>query len=321
MKRRFWKTALFAVLIAVVICIAGGCGSSATSDKTAGNSIRTLTDSKGNTVKVSEKPQRIVSMMLDADEILMDLVSPSRIAALTYLSDDPGISHISERSKQIKNRIKGQNAEQILALKPDLVLIPDFWSPTVLQTLRDMKIPVYVYKTPYTIEAVKSTMKEIAGVVGETQRGNELNRELEKRLAKLQDKLVKIQSLPPRKVIAITGAGAYGTKGSLYDDMCSFLHINNCQRDLKLDKSTMIPKELIVQANPDIIIVPSWNSPGMHKVQEIKELLEDPSLKSVNAVKTKNIKAIPGQSLYCINHYIADSMELLAKTVYPEHFK
>ena len=308
-----------AVLMLFCVIYISACGKN--SDSNTGAELRTLTDSKGNTVKIVKKPQRIVSMMLDADEILMDLVAPSRIAALTYLSDDPGISHISDKSKQVANRIKGQNAEQILALKPDLVLIPDFWSPVVLQTLRDMKIPVYVYKTPYTIMAVKSTVKEIADVVGEPRKGEEINRSLDERLNRLQKKVISIKSVPLRKVIAVTGAGAYGTKGSLYDDMCTFLHINNCQRDLKLDKNSMIPKELIVQANPDIIIIPSWESPGMHKVQGTQELLQDPSLKSVTAVKNKNIVAIPGQSLYCINHYIADSMEILAKTVYPELFK
>ena len=35
------------------------------------------------------KPQRIVSLNLCTDQLLLQLVEPERIAALTYLSDDP----------------------------------------------------------------------------------------------------------------------------------------------------------------------------------------------------------------------------------------
>lgn len=314
------KRRLFLLVVAVITftCLLTGCKKKETISTV---SLRTWQDSKGNTVQVVEKPQRIVSMMLDADETIMELVPASRIAALTYLSDDPGISHIYDRSKQVKGRMKGQSAEQILSLKPDLVLIPDFWSPAVLQTLRDMKIPVYVYKTPYTLSAIRETIKEIARVVGEPEKGKELIQTFDNRLKQLQVRIEPIRNQPAKKVIAITGAGAYGARGSLYDDMCGFLHINNCQRDLKLDKGTMLPKELIVQANPDLIIVPSWNSPGMQNTQNVQEVLEDPSLKGVTAVRTRSVKALPGQVLYCINHHVADSMETLAKAVYPDLFK
>lgn len=58
----------------------------------------------------------------------------------------------------------------------------------------------------------------------------------------------------------------------------------------------MLPKELIVQANPDLIIVPSWNSPGMQNTQNVQEVLEDPSLKGVTAVG-------PGVSKHCRGRY------------------
>ena len=82
-----------------------------------------------------------------------------------------------------------------------------------------------------------------------------------------------------------------------------------------------ISKEIIIKENPDVIIVPGWDAPGMLKVQSIKEILEDESLQTVKAVKNKNVQQVPGKCLYCVSPYVADSIEILAKAVYPEVFK
>ena len=119
--KRFWIWLFTAVLC--LFCL--GCGQ----PKEGGGegSQRTITDAVGNEVTLPAKPQRIVSMTLGTDELLMDLVPTDRIAALTYLSDDSGISHISDRSGAVEHKIRGTSAEAILALHPDLILIGDWW--------------------------------------------------------------------------------------------------------------------------------------------------------------------------------------------------
>ena len=156
------------------------------------------------------KPQRIVSLTLGTDEILMDIVAPERIAALTYLSDDSGISHISERSIQVKNKIKGNSAEAILALKPDLVLIADWWGLNILDTLREMGINVYVYKTPYTVADVKKTIREVAFIVGEAERGETVIRTLipgyrlcRRKFQVLQTAMSEVLSLLQAKALSV----------------------------------------------------------------------------------------------------------------------
>lgn len=178
----FKKLGIF-ILSLIFICITlSGCQSLVDDKKMSVSKKHTVTDSVGNKVTLPVKPQRIVSLTLGTDEILMDIVAPERIAALTYLSDDSGISHISERSIQVKNKIKGNSAEAILALKPDLVLIADWWGLNILDTLREMGINVYVYKTPYTVADVKKTIREVAFIVGEAERGETVIRDFDTRI-------------------------------------------------------------------------------------------------------------------------------------------
>ena len=57
---------------------------------------RILIDPAGRRQQLREKPRRIVSMVLSSDEILMDLVEPSRIRGMTFLATDRISSNCSD---------------------------------------------------------------------------------------------------------------------------------------------------------------------------------------------------------------------------------
>lgn len=146
------KLAVFFICVIIACCSCLGCGN----DKPENNGTRVVKDAKGYEVKVPAHPMRIVSFSISCDEILLGLVEPERIASVSYLCDDAGISHVVEKSKAVKERIKGTpSVERIMALKPDLVILGDWWTPDCIQTIRDMGISVYVYKTPYTVADIK----------------------------------------------------------------------------------------------------------------------------------------------------------------------
>ena len=96
----------------------------------------TVTDSQGAVIKLPRKPQRVISVNIASDEILIGLVSPARIAALSYLSEEPGISHIVEAAKAVSVKLRAQT-EPIVALQPDLVLVPDWLPAEFPLALRD----------------------------------------------------------------------------------------------------------------------------------------------------------------------------------------
>jgi len=82
-------------------------------------------------------PQRIVSLTLAADEILLALTPPERITALTYLADDPTYSNVRAEAHAIPHKVKA-NAEQVLALQPDLIIVSAHTNAAVKGLLRSM---------------------------------------------------------------------------------------------------------------------------------------------------------------------------------------
>src|SRR3546814_8871463 len=73
-------------------------------------------------VAAAAQPRRIVSMNMCADQLLIELADHSQIAALTELSRDPVLSFHADRAQSYP--VAGGSAEEVLMLRPDLVVSP-----------------------------------------------------------------------------------------------------------------------------------------------------------------------------------------------------
>lgn len=300
----------------LILLLMSGC--STTREKSA--DLKSVIDSTGVQMKVLQKPQRIVSMTIGTDEIVMDLVAPERIAALSSLADDPGISYIADRSAQVPRKISNYSAESLIALQPDLVLIADWWQPNTLEILRKSGIAVYTYKTPITLSEIKTTVAEIAAVVGEPEAGARIIANYEQQLAAIQTKLQTVPTSERKSLLTTTNKSGFGGASSVYADMCRYANINNALGNIPNSKVYTMSKENIVAINPEIIITCIWNARGMVENQRRDEIISDPAFQSVKAIQNRQVIELDGKYIYCNSHYIAYSLQKLAAAIYPQYF-
>lgn len=132
------------------------------------------------------RPQRIVSMNLCTDELLMRLVDPSRIASITYLSQQPvnaslGLGHITSRLK-----INHGLAEEVLMQKPDLVLAGSFSATAATAMLRRLGLTIVTFEPENTFDDMRANIRKMGAAVGEPERAEEVIAEFDTRLAALQ---------------------------------------------------------------------------------------------------------------------------------------
>lgn len=207
-KQKYQKIITALLLCLSILLIVAGC-SSDSAQKSNSTAAYTVTDSQGHKLYFKEKPQRIISMSISTDEILIDLVPSSRIAAFSRLVDDPGISNIVERAQSVGSRVDGQSSEAIMALHPDLILIPDFVKPEVIQSLRDMNLQVYVYKTPKSMDDVRQCIRFLGEAVGEKERGEMMVTAMDEHLKKVQDKIGKIPKEKQKRIVFMRSNGDY----------------------------------------------------------------------------------------------------------------
>lgn len=322
MSGRQYHSLLFIVLLFISILMLGGCTNNK-QDKFVSDSGKgyTVTDATGTKVNFAERPKRIISLSSSVDEILLDMLPPERIAALTNLADDPGICSTTEKAKAVKQRVQSKNVEAILSLNPDLVLMPDWLGPEKVQGLRDVGIKVYVYKTPVTLTDIQKSIVEIATVVDAREQGDKLVLAMQKKLDNVQQKLKELPSDKKQVVVPLSLMGAFGGKGTTFDDICNYANVTNGISAAGIDKNAVIAKEKIVEINPDAFILPTWDFGKSGDAENfIYETMSDPAFETVKAIRNKRLIQIHDAYLYSISHYAANAVDEISRAVYPEYF-
>lgn len=308
---------IVSLLVSFTLLLISGCASySQPNQSTVGYEVQ---DSQGYIVKLPNKPSRIASLSLGADEIIVGLVSMERILALTYLADDSGISNVAEQAKLVPNKIKA-NPETIIALQPDLLFIADWQPVELIQILREAGIPVYVYKTPKTIADVKLVIHEIAHAVDEEKKGQEMVSQMEQQLLMVQKSLGRVSAAEGKTVVLFSLMGGIGGKGSLFDDICQYAGVINGASKVGVGKNEIMSKEQIVKANPDVLIMPMWDYSGKIDINQFKsEVQADPAFQTLTAIRQQQLVMIPDRHLSCTSQYIVQGVADVAKAAYPQY--
>ena len=309
------------IVLFIVSFLMSGCAQLVGSQTTTAQekNVRILTDCTGTEIELPQKPRRIVSLTLATDEITLALVGPERMLALTDYADEEGLSNITTIAKAVPNRVGG-DAEAILALKPDLVISPDWWRVETAMTLRQMGIPVYMYKTPNNISTVKESILAIAEAVNEPQKGKELIFNMD---AVLEDVRQRTQTIAPeaKKTAIWYSMMVASGKGSHFEDICNYAHLNDGAALAGVKRGESLPKEALIRVNPDLLLMPNWTNKGKLDVAQVRREVEnDPALQGVKAVQNHQLITVPDRYLYCISQYIVYGVRDIAQAAYPQLF-
>ena len=135
---------------------------------------------------VQAKPQRIVSLNLCTDQMLLQLVPGERIAAVTYLASDPRQSVEAVAAAKIR-KTRG-TAEDVVALKPDLILAGTFSTRETVSLLRRLGYTVLDFAPPASMADIRRDTLAMGRAVGEPERAASLVRRFDARVAELTAK-------------------------------------------------------------------------------------------------------------------------------------
>lgn len=309
----------FFVLLIMCLSLIGCTNIQSSVDKNI-NIIYTVTDSTGKELSFSEKPHRIVSLNVSADEILLDLVDNRRLVALSALSDDKGICSSVDKAKNVEGRVYGNNIEGILIYQPDLVIVPNYNSNTI-NALRSAGLKVYVYKTPSNMEEIFLFIKALGEVTGEDKKAGQMTESLKQRLQNVHD--IVNSAVPEDKklsVIMLSFNGPIGMKGT-FSDVCYYAGIKNCLADIDIPFQNELSQETLLELNPDIIITPSWDYSKKGDPEVFRNnIINNPLYKDIKAVKNNKVIRVKDSDLYSTSQYVVNAVEELARKAYPELF-
>lgn len=196
----------------------------------------------------SAQPKRIVSLNLCSDQILLDMVPRERIAALSFLATDPTMSVDAERAAGI-SIVRGE-AEEVLALAPDLVLAGAYSTPATQNLLTRLGVPVVPVPLASTFDEIREVVRLIARVTGEEARGEEMVRTFDARLAEAG---APEGANEPTALAYQVNSLASGP-GSLMDEMLKAAGLRNYAADRTLGPAGRLPLETMVMDPPDLLV-------------------------------------------------------------------
>jgi iron complex transport system substrate-binding protein len=313
------KIILFLILLCFFI---SGCSGEKNTAKNLINAYTVLDDS-GASVTLQGKPQRIVSLTYGTDEIIAELVDLKTITAFSHWADDAQLSFLNKEQLRAVKKRSSENAEAVLQLNPDLVLVSTATVPGVVKSLRDMGLPVYVARSPKTYDEMKEKIMGMAKLVQEEGKGQEIVGKMDRDLAETEKHLTGITAPKQKVVMLFYFGGVSGRRGNLVDEMLKMAHIRNGAAELGMGiGSNTISKEQVVEKNPDVFFIPAWNFG--HEDNDVEkyrqEILTDPAFKNVKAIKNNKVIAIGENYRNVASQHIVESIRVFAMAVYPECF-
>ena len=313
------RCSLIALLILISICLTGCLNNGG---NTAQQTAYTVTDAKGTQVNIPAKPKRILTLSLGTDEIMLGLVEPERMVAVNSLLDDPTTSSMVQLGKKVSKKVDYPTAEEIFSLQPDLVIIPDWGDLARVDVLRDLGIPVVVCKGPRNLADIKETITLLAQAAGEPERGEKLLQKMDEKLADISAKVAEISEKDRRSVVLISLMKNYGGIGCTFDEACKLAGVTNGLATVGLKSGEVLTKEKLVESDPDILFLPSYNDHGNLDIDRIKnEYVNDPSLQGMKAIKNGQLVEPDEGYIYNCSQDFVFAVQEIAYRVYGDKFK
>ena len=316
--RNVMKIMVFLLLCAV--CLAAGCGKGKTDNDSVDHSY-SVTDMAGVKVTFKEKPKRILTLSMATDQIVLGLVPSDYLVGINALLDDPTSSNIVSIAKRVKTKIDQPGAEQIMALRPELVIVPEWGKSEMVDSLRELGLKVVIVKAPKRIDDVRLLIRQIAAPMGEKAKGEELIGLMDAKIKEIQEKTAKIPPEKRKNAVLISLMKTYGGAGCIYDDACQYANVINGISAVGLKNGQVLTKEMLVKSNPDFLIMPVYNDHGKFDTKKYNDTyLKDPSLQSMKAIRNQQIIYPRESFLYNCSQDVAYCVAEIARCAYGEEF-
>lgn len=216
-------------------------------------------------------PRRIASLYLCADQYLLALADPGQIVGLSRYARDPVLSAHARQAASIPT-IRG-SAEEILKLRPDLLLTSAGRNREVLARLDGRGIPMLKVRTAETYAEIKARIREVAAAVGHPERGEAMIARMDARLARVP------RASGGGRVAAYYQRRGYLTGGgTLIDELMRRVGLANLATRLGQPALSRVSLERIVRARPDFLLVESSTD---RVTDQGTEMLHHPALSGI----------------------------------------
>ncbi|GBC75326.1 Vitamin B12-binding protein [archaeon HR06] len=272
----------------------------------------TVVDGYGRAVTIEKEPFRIVSLAPSVTEILFAIKAGDKVIGVDKFSDYP--KEVTDKVKEGKIAVVGGIVdpvlEKIIELKPDLIIMGLELQKKLVSSFEDKGLKVLGFG-PSDLPELYQKILTIGKVVNREKEAFELVNKMKSKVDEIVNKVKTSKSRPkvyyevwPNPLISVA-------KGTWIHDLITLAGGINIFANATAPYPR-ISSEAVIQANPDIIILPYEI-----KIEDVKSR---PGWDKINAVKNNKIYQIDSNLVNRSGPRIVEGLELLAKIIHPELF-
>ena len=248
----------------------------------------------------ADAPTRIVSLNQCLDAILVELVPTERIAAISHYSRDPVRSPIATLAQSLP--ITYESAEEIVALRPDLVLASRHSAIPTRNALRRVGIHYELFDVSLSVNESLAQIRRIAALVHNAAAGEALVGRIERAI-----EAARLPPGAPRLTAAVYESGG-NTAGAhtVTNDLMQIVGLDNLAARYGIKTHQPMQLELLLAAPPDLLLVGEVRGANG---TDAARVVQHRALRKVHSKRWD----FPARFMYCSGPTIVEEAAALAR--------
>ncbi|OYY00129.1 MAG: hypothetical protein B7Y80_08260 [Hyphomicrobium sp. 32-62-53] len=246
----------------------------------------------------AEPPQRIASLNLCTDQMLMLLVEPSRIASVSFLAQRADSSVMYREAAALKANYG--RAEEVFVLHPDLVLAGTFTARATVSILERLGKRVELFEPATTFDDIRAQLLRMGDLVEERAKAEAL-------VAAFDEQVRLLERPQHRPLAAFYFANSYTSgRGTLPSSVLEAAGLRNLGAELGLEQTAALPLEVLVTSRPDLVVKGrTYDRPAL-----AQEIFVHPALAYLDARSEEAV--LPDTYMVCGTPHVLRAVQRLA---------
>ncbi len=237
---------------------------------------------------------RIASMNACTDQLLISLADPAQILGLSRFSREAGESFAAEDARRFP--VLSGGAEDILELKPDVVVASLFDKRSTRELLKARGFHLAEFSVPRDLDEVKAQIRRMGDIVGHPDRAAA-------QVARIDAAMIRARQAVVERHISVL---PLSRRGWLINALLAETGLFNAASELGVATGGFASLEAIVNARPDLLVV---SEAGDRAEDDGRAFLLHPALQRFYPPDKRIV--IPERLTVCGGVMLADALDLL----------
>ncbi len=247
-------------------------------------------------------PQRIASLNLCTDQLLLLLLPRERIASVTEWAQKPESSYMAEAARGLP--VNYGLAERVLPQQPDLILAGEYNDHAMVAMMRQLGYRVEIVRVPRNLDEAQAFILEFGVLVGAQAEAEALVAGMRQRLARI---VGQVGSQPAGLAAVYSPNGMSAGSGTVMEEILARAGWRNLGSEIGLRGYGQLPLEQLIRAQPDLLVLDTTAEPT-GGASLAHAYLSHPALSSLPAMRQL---ILPPPLSVCVGPMTIDAIEQL----------